>query len=220
MNGSLLEIRSLVKEYEQPGNRVRALCLDSLDAGKGEAIAVTGPSGSGKTTLLHLLAALARPTIGSIRFDGRDLASLGASEAKWRAKHVGYVFQDVNLLPDFDIFENLLLTAEISSVPKALAHERAYALLERLNLKDRMRHRPIKLSLGEQQRAAVARALIHRPPLVLADEPTASLDALNAKIVIDLLLELREESLLIVATHDEAVKRHFSRVVELRKSEG
>jgi ABC-type lipoprotein export system ATPase subunit len=220
MTGPLLEIRSLTKEYEQPGGRIRALCLDSLDAEKGEAIAVTGPSGSGKTTLLHLAAALARPTIGSIRFDGRDLASIGASEAKWRAKHVGYVFQDVNLLPDFDILENLLLAAEISSVPKTLAHERAYTLLERLNLKDRMRHRPIKLSLGEQQRAAVARALIHRPPLVLADEPTASLDAQNAKIVIDLLLELREESLLIVATHDEAVKRHFPRVVELRKSEG
>jgi len=220
MTDSLLEIRSLVKEYEQPGGRVRALCLDHLDADKGEAIAITGPSGSGKTTLLHLLAALSNPSGGSICFGGLDLASLRASEAKWRAKHVGYVFQNVNLLPDFDVWENLLLAAEVSNIPKNLAHERASILIARLGLEGRMRQRPNNLSLGEQQRAAVARALIHKPPLVLADEPTASLDAQNAEIVVNLLLELREESLLIVATHDEAVKKRFPRVVKLRKSEG
>ena len=220
MTDSLLEIRSLVKEYEQPGGRVRALCLDHLDANKGEAIAITGPSGSGKTTLLHLLAALTNPSGGSIYFDGLDLASLRASEAKWRARHVGYVFQNVNLLPDFDVWENLLLAAEVSNIPENLAHERASTLIARLGLEGRMRQRPNNLSLGEQQRAAVARALIHKPPLVLADEPTASLDAQNAEIVVNLLLELREESLLIVATHDEAVKKRFPRVVKLRKSEG
>ena len=220
MSGSLLEIRSLTKEYEQPGGRITALCLDFLDAGKGEAIAITGPSGSGKTTLLHILAALSRPSGGSIRFGGRDPASLGTSSARWRAAHVGYVFQNMNLLPDFDVLENLLLAAEVSDVPKNLAAERANALVARLGLENRLRHRPANLSMGEQQRVAVARALIHRPPLVLADEPTASLDAQNAGIVVDMLLELREESLLIVATHDEAVKKHFPRVVELRKSEG
>ena len=220
MTAFSLEIRSLVKEYEQPGGRVRALCLDFLDAGKGEAVAITGPSGSGKTTLLHLLAGLIAPSEGSVRFDGRDLASLGASAARWRASHVGYIFQELNLLPDFDVLENLMIAAEVSDVPKNLALERAYALVARLGLENRLRRRPANLSLGEQQRVAVARALIHKPPLVLADEPTASLDTQNAAIVVDLLLELREESLLIVATHDEAVKKHFSRVVELRKSEG
>jgi len=219
MTGLLLEIRSLTKEYEQPCGRVRALSLDRLDAGKGEAIAITGPSGSGKTTLLHLLAALSRPSRGSIRFGGLDLASLGTSEAKWRAKHVGYVFQNANLLPDFDVWENLMLAAEVSNVPKKPAEMRASSLLGRLRLEDRLHHRPASLSIGEQQRAAVARALIHKPPLVLADEPTASLDAQNTEIVVSLLLELREESLLVVATHDEAVKKHFPRVVELRKSE-
>ena len=223
MTEPLLEIRSLIKEYEQPGDRVQALSLDFLDAVKGEAIAITGPSGSGKTTLLHLLAGLIAPSRGSIRIDGRDLASLGASSASWRAKHVGYVFQDVNLLPDFNILENLLIAAEVSNVPKNLARERASVLLGRLRLKERRHHRPAKLSLGEQQRAAVARALIHSPSLILADEPTASLDARNAEIVVNLLLELREheesKSLLVVATHDEAVKKHFPRVVELRKLE-
>ena len=220
MNGSLLEIRSLIKEYDQPGGRITALCLDFLDAGKGEAIAITGPSGSGKTTLLHLLAALSRPSGGSIRFAGQNLASLGASSARWRAAHVGYVFQNMNLLPDFNVLENLLLAAEVSNVPKNQALERAYALTARLGLENRLRHRPVDLSLGEQQRVAVARALIHKPPIILADEPTASLDTQNAEIVVDMLLELRGESLLIVATHDEAVKKHFPRVVELRKSEG
>jgi ABC-type lipoprotein export system ATPase subunit len=220
MNGALLEIRSLTKKYEQPGGSITALCLDFMEAGKGEAVAITGPSGSGKTTLLHLLAALSRPSGGYIRFDGRDLASLGASSARWRAAHVGYVFQNMNLLPDFDVLENLLLAAEVSNVPKSLALERAYALVARLGLENRLRRRPDNLSLGEQQRVAAARALIHKPPLVLADEPTASLDAQNAEIIVDMLLELREESLLVVATHDEAVKKRFSRVVELRKSEG
>ena len=215
----LLEIRSLTKEYEQPGGRIVALCLDFMEAGKSEAIAITGPSGSGKTTLLHLLAALLPPSCGCIRFEGRDLASLGASSAGWRAANVGYVFQNMNLLPDFGVMENLLLAAEVSNVPKDLALERAYALVARLGLENRLRHRPANLSLGEQQRVAVARALIHTPPLILADEPTASLDAQNAEIVVDMLLELSKESLLIVATHGEAVKKHFPRVVELRKSE-
>ena len=217
MTEYLLEVHSLTKEYAQPGGRVLALSLDYMDAEKGEAVAITGPSGSGKTTLLHLLAGLIQPSHGAILLDGRYLV-LGASTARWRATHVGYIFQDVNLLPDFNVLENLLIAAEISNVPKKTALERADTLLGRLGLQERKLSRPAKLSLGEQQRAAVARALIHRPLLVLADEPTASLDAKNAAIVVDLLLELREESLLIVATHDEAVKKFFPRVVELRKS--
>ena len=219
MTGPLLEIRSLVKEYEQAGGRVRALCLDSLTAGKGEAIAVTGPSGSGKTTLLHLLAGLIAPSGGSVRFGGHDPAAPD-DNARWRAANVGYVFQDLNLLPDFDVLENLLIAAEISQIPLNTAYERAFTLLERLKLGDRLRHRPAKLSLGEQQRAAIARAVIHKPPLILADEPTASLDSVNAENVMNLLMELCSGSLLIVATHDEAVKKRFPRIVELRKTEG
>jgi putative ABC transport system ATP-binding protein len=217
----LLEVRELRKEYMQPGGPVQALYLDFLEARAGDAIAVTGPSGSGKTTLLHLMAALIRPSGGSIRFDGQDLNAAGTSSARWRASSVGYVFQEMNLLPDFSLLENLMLAAEISGVPRDRALERALYLLRRLGIEDVRHRRPAKLSLGEQQRGAVARAVIHTPPLVLADEPTASLDAKNAAIVTNLLLELAAESkaLLFVATHDESVKKRFSRLLELTKNE-
>ncbi|MDR1652030.1 MAG: ATP-binding cassette domain-containing protein [Synergistaceae bacterium] len=218
-NCPLLEIRSLSKEYDQPGGKITALELEHLDAGRGEAIAVTGPSGSGKTTLLDILAGISAPSGGNVRFGGVDLASLGGMSSSWRAENVGYVFQDINLLPDFDILENVMLAAEISGVPEEEIPERSASLLDRLGLAGRRNHRPAGLSLGERQRAAVARAVVRRPPLVLADEPTASLDAGNSEIVMDMLLELCAESqtLLLVATHDEAVIERFPRRVGLRR---
>ena len=223
MNGDapLLDIKGLRRYYRQPdGSFIRALTLDSLEAREGEMIAVTGPSGSGKTTLLHILAALIRPSVGDVVFGGRNLRSLGESADDWRARSVGYVFQDMNLLPDFNIFENLMIASEISHVPKREAQERAPALLRRLGLEGRKYSRPANLSLGEQQRAAIARAALHSPPLILADEPTASLDAGNARTALEPLLELCAESrsLLIVATHDENSLKLFSRVVRLNES--
>ncbi|MDR2137535.1 MAG: ABC transporter ATP-binding protein [Synergistaceae bacterium] len=220
----VLQVRSLRKEYRQPdGSAVEALRLDSLEARRGEAIALTGPSGSGKTTLLNALAALIRPTEGEIVFDGRNLNALGVSEAEWRAVTVGYVFQEMNLLPDFSLWENLTLAAEISGIPRRHGRERALSLLERLGLEDRKSHLPRELSLGEQQRAAVARAVLHSPPLLLADEPTASLDAENSAVVIDLLMDMLTElcakSVLLVATHDKSVEKRFSRVVALQRPE-
>ncbi|MDR3353515.1 MAG: ABC transporter ATP-binding protein [Synergistaceae bacterium] len=215
-----LEIKELRHDYRQPdGSYAQALRLDHLLAARGEALAVTGPSGSGKTTLLHILAALIRPTCGEVLFDGHDLFAAGHSAARWRSLSVGYVFQEMNLLPDFSVLENLLLAAEISSVPKSDAGERADSLLHRLDLWDHRYSRPSELSLGEQQRTAVARAVIHSPAVVLADEPTASLDAENAGVVMDLLMGLCAESqtLLIAATHDEAMKKRFERVVNLRR---
>jgi ABC-type lipoprotein export system ATPase subunit len=195
--------------------------LDSLTARGGESLAVGGPSGSGKTTLLHILAALIRPTEGEVVFEGQNLNDLGGAASAWRAKSLGYVFQDMNLLPDFNVLENLMIAAEISHLPRGAALKRAAFLLERLGLADRVKSRPRKLSLGERQRTAVARAILHSPPLVLADEPTASLDAENSHTVMNMLSELCAESrsLLIVATHDESVKKNFSRVVELEKPE-
>ncbi|MDR1509697.1 MAG: ABC transporter ATP-binding protein [Synergistaceae bacterium] len=216
----LLEIRGLRHYYRQPdGARHQALKLDRLSACMGDALVVSGPSGSGKTTLLHILAALIRPTEGEVLFGGRNLSDLGKSESSWRAESVGYVFQEMNLLPDFNVLENLLIAAEISNMPRDAALDRADVLLERLGLEDRKKSRPYRLSLGEQQRTAVARAVLHSPPLVLADEPTSSLDAENSGIVMSLLLELCGESrsLLIVATHDESVKRSFPFLVELEK---
>jgi ABC-type lipoprotein export system ATPase subunit len=215
----LLEASSLRKDYRQPdGSAITALQLDSLSAYPGDAIAVTGPSGSGKTTLLHILAAIIKPTAGEARFAGRDITKLGKNEAAWRALTVGYIFQDINLLPDFSILENLMLASEISHVPSHTAESRASDLLRRLGLWDRKNLRPANLSLGERQRAAVARAIVHQPPMILADEPTASLDSANGQAVIQMLMELCAErkSLLIVSTHDEAVKRAFPRSVKLR----
>ena len=221
MTAPFLEIISLAKDYKQPRGRVRALSLEYLSAERGEAIAVSGPSGSGKTTLLHIIAALIRPTDGRVMVEGRGISAPEKS-CKWRASSVGYIFQDVNLLPDFDVTENLLIAADAAGVPESEARARAAGLLRRLGIDDRASHRPAKLSLGERQRAAAARAVIHKPPIVLADEPTASLDAENAKKVTAMLLELCAEtnSLLIAATHDEAVRREFPRAIELRKSQG
>ncbi|MDR1915303.1 MAG: ATP-binding cassette domain-containing protein [Synergistaceae bacterium] len=217
----ILEIRGLRHDYRQPdGSNQQALKLDSLEARRGERLVVSGPSGSGKTTLLHILAALIRPTHGEVIFSGQNLNGLGASRSTWRAASVGYIFQEMNLLPDFDILDNLLIAAEISNISHNAAIERAKSLISDLVLTDRMRSRPRKLSLGEQQRAAVARAVIHSPVLVLADEPTASLDADNTHIVMKLLLRLCEESqsLLIVATHEETLKKLASRTVLLEKA--
>jgi ABC-type lipoprotein export system ATPase subunit len=215
-----LEVRQLRHCYSQPdGSRVEALHLDHMSAAGGEAIAVVGPSGSGKTTFLHILAALIRPTYGEVLFGGRDIFAPRQAGAHWRAMSVGYVFQEMNLLPDFSAIENLLLAAEISNVSGPVAMERANSLLRRLDLWNQRDRRPADMSLGEQQRAAVARAVIHSPSVILADEPTASLDAENAGIVMNILTELCAESrtLLIVATHDEAIKKRFARVLRLQR---
>jgi ABC-type lipoprotein export system ATPase subunit len=218
-NFPFLEIRNLRHSYGQPDeSRVQALSLDYMSASRGEAIAVTGPSGSGKTTLLRVLAALIRPTAGEVLFDGRDIFASRGNAASWRAASVGYVFQEMNLMPGFSALENILLTAEVSNVPGAAATERTNYLLRRLGLWDRRDRLPDKLSLGERQRAAVACAVVHSPSVLLADEPTAGLDAENARSVMDILTELCAESrtLLIIATHDEAIKKRLKRVARLQ----
>ena len=218
----MLEIRSLVKQYALPdGTVVEALRLPKLTVRHGESVLIEGVSGSGKTTLLHLLALLYTPTAGKILFEGTDLTQLSNSARdSWRAKHVGYIFQSMNLLPEFNALENLLIAAAIAGVPKKLAEEKGFALLEHLGLGERARHRPAQLSLGEQQRVAAARAVIHDPLIVLADEPTASLDAENSLTVMNLLRELtaRSGSSLIVCTHDNFSKKSFDRTVRLEQS--
>ena len=216
----LFEVKDLRHYYKQTGGScVHALKLDRMTASRGDALAVTGPSGSGKTTLLHILAAVIRRPIGEVLFDGKDLFAAGQSGARWRSRSVGYIFQEMNLLPDFSVLENLLLAAEISGVQRYAAEKRADALLRRLNLWNQRNNRPAKLSLGEQQRTAVSRAIIHSPAVILADEPTSSIDAENTGIVMDLLMELCKESqtLLILATHDETIKKCFGRIIHLQR---
>jgi ABC-type lipoprotein export system ATPase subunit len=207
-----LELKNIEKQYDE---KTPVLCGLDLEVAAGESVAVTGPSGCGKSTLLHLIGLLDRPDDGTLTFDGTDLLSLTANQAaEFRNTRVGFVFQLHHLLPQCTVLENVLIP---SLVNKSNPQERAVKLLERVGLADRMQHRPGQLSGGERQRAAVVRALINRPQLLLADEPTGSLNRQGADDLMDLLLELnREENLtLILVTHSDRIAARLDRALTL-----
>jgi ABC-type lipoprotein export system ATPase subunit len=220
---SLLELDHVQKSYAAPdgGAPVTVLTDVCLRLDTGEAAAIIGPSGSGKSTLLNILGALDRPTAGRALFAGRDFGTLKENElAAVRNRELGFVFQQHHLLPQCTVWENILiptLTAPSElRTPAALA--RAERLLERVGLKARLAHRPGQLSGGECQRVAVVRALVNQPKLLLADEPTGSLDHANAQTLGQLLLELnREEGVaLVLVTHSRELAARLPRVLELR----
>ncbi len=220
----LLRATGLVKSYSRRAHHdTPALRGVSLQVEQGEFLAVVGPSGAGKSTLLHLLGALDTPNAGTIELivDGRRYvyAELRSEELAWlRNRAIGFVFQAYHLLPELTALENVLLPALIAGVPWQQARRRALELLEQVGLGHRVQHFPAELSGGEQQRVAVARALINRPVLLLADEPTGSLDSVNARTVLRLLGELRAEvgSALILATHSAEVAAAADRRIHLR----
>lgn len=180
-----------------------------------------GPSGSGKSTLLHLLAGFYGPTRGTVTCQGVVLRSKDEATTKWRSRNVGFVFQSMNLLPDFSVAHNLLIAGELAGMEASHIKKRSAELLERLGVADKAHRRPGRLSLGEQQRVALARALLHGPSLVLVDEPMASLDSVNASLVLDCLTELchQQKTTLVVATHDEAVASRLSKRIRLSQEE-
>lgn len=203
-----LEVANLSKEYAGRGEKLQVLRGLNLSLAVGENLAVVGPSGSGKSTLLHVLGTLERPTSGTVRLQGTDPFSLDdAALANFRNRRIGFVFQDHHLLPQLSVLENVLLPALASGTPDAPTIERAKSLLDRVGLAARLDHRPAEISGGERQRAAVARALLHRPLLLLADEPTGNLDRTNAANIARLLLDLPKEegAMLIVVTHSPAL---------------
>jgi putative ABC transport system ATP-binding protein len=207
------------RRYQSGETWIDAVCDVTIQISAGERVALTGPSGSGKSTLLALLGALELPTSGAIAFAGRDIASLDArGRARYRRHEIAFIFQSFRLLPHLTALENVALPAMLAGVPKATAVERASVLLDRVGLRERRAHRPTRLSAGEQQRVAAARALINGPRLLLADEPTGNLDAESALAVLDLIDELvRERSLtLLVATHSPEIARRAGRAVALR----
>ena len=218
-----LELLDVTKSYPAPdgGPDLTVLRDVNLRVAAGEALAVVGPSGSGKSTLLNLMGALDRPTRGTITLDGRGLHTLGEAElAAVRNRRVGMIFQQHHLLPQCTVLENVLvptLTAPVELLTAEM-RQRAARLLERVGLTARQQHRPGQLSGGECQRVAVVRALINRPALVLADEPTGSLDRAGAAELGRLLLELnREEGVaLVLVTHAPDLARQLPRVLELR----
>src|SRR5262245_17361251 len=213
-----LTVNHLHKDYPTRSGPLAVLSDVSLDLHAGEALAVMGPSGSGKSTLLHILGTLDRPTSGTVRLANTDPFALPERDlADFRNRNIGFVFQDHHLLPQCSVVENVLIPTLVGRESSQTVKERALKLLERVGLSARLEHRPAELSGGERQRVAVARALIHRPVLVLADEPTGNLDRSNAGAVGELLLAMcREEgSILLTVTHSADLARTFPKVLHM-----
>ncbi|MDD2236009.1 MAG: ABC transporter ATP-binding protein [Kiritimatiellae bacterium] len=218
----LLQCDQVFKQYLLFSKRIEVLHGLSLNVQAGESLTIMGASGAGKSTLLHVLGGLDKPDSGQVIFNGGDIYRLSSRRrSQWLAEEVGFVFQSYHLLPELSIMENVMLPAmSRKGAVHNSARNRAHALelLERVGLAERAQHRSTELSGGEQQRASLARALMNRPSLLLADEPTGNLDSTTGALVLDYLFELKEEyeQTLIVVTHNESVAERTDRKVFLR----
>jgi ABC-type lipoprotein export system ATPase subunit len=218
----LLELKNVSKTYGAPGGgeEVRVLQNADLEAEAGDSVAIIGPSGSGKSTILNIIGALDRADGGEVLVESRNIAQLAEADlAAYRNSTVGFIFQLHHLLPQCTVLENVLVPTLAAPKGESAAHRaRAEELLESVGLSHRLHHRPGELSGGERQRVAVARALINRPKLLLADEPTGALDRASASKLIDLLAELNrtQNVTLIMVTHAPDLARRMARVLELR----
>jgi putative ABC transport system ATP-binding protein len=212
-----IRVESVVVEHATPGGPVFALDGVSFAVDAGSSVAVTGPSGCGKSTLLGVLGALAVPTSGAVRVGDQEISSLPErGRSQFRRTHVGFVYQADNLLPFLTVAENVGLQLALDG--ESTGADRSLELLDRLGLAGEAQRLPDHLSGGQRQRVAVARAVVHRPEVILADEPTGALDAANAAGVIDLLLEVQREigATLVIVTHDRDAARRMDRRIGLR----
>jgi len=210
----MIEIRNINKSYDS----LQVLKGISLDIVPGEIVSIVGPSGAGKTTLLQIIGSLDRPNSGQVKYDNTDIFSLkDAQLARFRNENIGFVFQFHQLLPEFTLLENVAMPALIGGVKRSDAYKRAKELIAYLGLKDRENHRPAELSGGERQRAAVARALINKPKVVLADEPSGSLDSKNRQELHKLFFDLRRDmnQTFVIVTHDESLAADCDRIVQM-----
>ncbi|MBN2371383.1 MAG: ABC transporter ATP-binding protein [Vicinamibacteria bacterium] len=217
----MIEMRAIRKTYRTGRVEVEALRDVNLDVDRNEFVAIVGPSGSGKSTLMNLLGCLDTPTAGAYRLSGESVAGLDRNRlAEIRNRHIGFVFQNFNLLPYASALENVELPLLFAGLPANERNERATAILEKVDLADRMHHKPGELSGGQMQRVAIARALVNRPTMVLADEPTGNLDSVSGRGIVGLFQELHAAGQTIVMiTHDMAIARIASRVVQIRDGE-
>jgi putative ABC transport system ATP-binding protein len=214
----LFQARGLRKRYRLGDVVIEALRGASLEVERGEFVVVAGPSGSGKTSLLNLLGCLDEPDEGQVLFAGADLASMTPAEkTRLRRRQLGFVFQSFNLLPVLSAFENVEYPLWIDGVARAERRRRAEEALDAVGLADRRRHRPDQLSGGERQRVSLARALVHDPLAILADEPTANLDSRTAASIVDLLAQMNAErgTTFLFATHDPAIVSRAPRTIRL-----
>ena len=191
----------------------------SLDVAQGEVVSIVGASGAGKTTLLQIIGTLSRPDCGRVEIDGRDVSGLGdRALSQFRNERIGFVFQFHQLLPEFTALENVMIPALIAREKPAVAEKRAKEILDFMNLTDRMSHKPNELSGGEKQRVAVARALINNPSVILADEPSGSLDTKNKEELHKLFFDLRNQmhQTFVIVTHDEQLATDTDRVIHIK----
>jgi lipoprotein-releasing system ATP-binding protein len=219
MSDAMLRCEKLVKHFQEGDYKVEVLNGVDFSVATGERVAIVGSSGSGKSTLLHLLGGLDTPTSGEVLVDGEALSRMSdAARGTLRNRAIGFVYQFHHLLPEFTALENVAMPLLIGGVEPDEAQARAAELLGKVGLGKRLTHRPAKLSGGERQRAAVARALIHRPAMVLADEPTGNLDTHTGEQVYELMLELNREmgTSLVLVTHDERMAARAQRVMHLK----
>jgi lipoprotein-releasing system ATP-binding protein len=218
MSSPLVQVNGLSKHYGD-GRRIDVLVDLDLDVQGGETVAILGQSGVGKSTLLHVLGTLDQPNAGRVLFDGVDIFALSEKEqATFRNREIGFIFQFHHLLPDFTALENVMMPALIQGLGSSEAERRAAEVLERVGLRDRLGHKPGELSGGEQQRVAVARAVVLSPRLILADEPTGNLDPVTGAEVHALLMELNRAHAitLIIVTHNEELSHSVDRTLRLQ----
>lgn len=211
----MIQVRDISKSYDN----LKVLSGVNLDIDRGEVVSVVGPSGAGKTTLLQIIGTLDRPGCGSVTYDGVDVLSMKDQKlAAFRNRNIGFVFQFHQLLPEFSVLENVALPAMIGGESRSESFARARKLIDYLGLGERFNHRPAELSGGERQRAAVARALVNNPRVVLADEPSGSLDSHNRHELHRLFFDLRRDmgQTFVIVTHDESLAGECDRVIHMR----
>lgn len=209
----MIEFQSVSKQYSAHAVALRDV---TLSIAKGELVYLTGPSGAGKSTLMKMVAGIERPSAGRVTVNGQDIGRLKRAGIPFLRRNLGLIFQDQRLLEDRDILANTMLPLLVTGAPRALAEQRARTALDKLGLLERAKAHPLELSGGEQQRAAIARAIVNRPQIILADEPTASLDRVAAAKVIDALRAFHSAGVTcVVSTHDEHVLDGAARVIRL-----